>query len=178
MKQRNSSEVKPGGFTLIELLIVIAIIAILAVIVMVAINPAKMLQKSRDSQRFSDTTSVATALNLFLADNKDFTGLVTGTAYKSTAGATDNARRKNDGTGWIALDFTTVSSGSPIAALPIDPTNNATYHYVFGVSTINKTYEIDCVFESTDNTAPCTGANIQTAARRIYIPVAARCGRV
>jgi prepilin-type N-terminal cleavage/methylation domain-containing protein len=138
------------GFTLIELLIVIAIIAILAIIIIVAINPAKMLAKSRDSQRFSDVTSLATALNLYLADNKDFTGLVG--PYKSTDGANDNARRKTDGTGWIPINFSTVSSGSPIAALPLDPTNNASFHYVFGVSVANKTYEIDSKFEHSDNT--------------------------
>lgn len=140
---------KPG-FTLIELLIVIAIIAILAIIIIVAINPSKMLEKSRDSQRFSDATSVATAINLYLADNKDFTGLVG--PYNSTDGASDNARKKNDGTGWLPIDFTTVSSGAPLAALPLDPTNNAAHHYTFGVDTVDKTYEIDTVFESTDNT--------------------------
>lgn len=148
MKKTNSKARK--GFTLIELLIVIAIIAILAVIVIVAINPAKILEKSRDSQRFSDATSLATALNLYLADNHDFTGLVG--PYKSTAGLNDNARKKNDGTGWIPVDFTVVTSGAPLSALPLDPVNDATNHYVFGVDVANKTYEIDVVFEHTDNT--------------------------
>lgn len=138
------------GFTLIELLIVIAIIAILAVIIIVAINPTKMLEKSRDSQRFSDATSLATALNLYLADSKDFAGLAG--PYKSTDGAGDNARKKNDGTGWVPIDFTTVTSGSPLAALPLDPTNTAARHYTLGVSVADKTYEIDTVFESADNT--------------------------
>jgi prepilin-type N-terminal cleavage/methylation domain-containing protein len=137
------------GFTLIELLIVIAIIAILAVIVIIAINPGKMLAKSRDSQRLSDVTSIATAVNLYLADGKDFTGLVG--PYLSTDGASDNARKMNDGTGWIPINFTTVTSGAPLSSEPIDPVNNATYHYTFGVSVANKTYEIDCRFESTDN---------------------------
>ena len=136
------------GFTLIELLIVIAIIAILAVIIIIAINPGKMLAKSRDSQRFSDVTSIATATNLYLADGKDFAGLVG--PYLSTDGANDNARRKNDGSGWIKINYTTVTSGAPLASLPIDPKNNATYHYTFGLSVAEKTYEIDCVFESSD----------------------------
>lgn len=151
MKKNTYFEPSRKGFTLIELLIVIAIIGILAVIVIVAINPAKMLEKSRDSQRFSDATSLATAINLYLADNKDFAGLVG--PYKSTGGVNDNTRRKNDSNGWIPINFTTVSSGSPIAALPLDPTNTAAFHYVFGVDMANKTYEIDVVFESADNTA-------------------------
>ncbi|OGD56065.1 hypothetical protein A2V71_03880 [Candidatus Berkelbacteria bacterium RBG_13_40_8] len=142
------------GFTLIELLIVIAIIAILAIIIIVAINPGKMLAKSRDSQRFSDVTSLATAVNLYLAANKNF-DLVVGGPFVSNpvAQPNDNDRKKNNGTGWITgLDFTTVSSGPPLAALPLDPTNDATYHYTFGVSILNKTYEINCVFEHSDNT--------------------------
>ncbi|MDO8686637.1 MAG: prepilin-type N-terminal cleavage/methylation domain-containing protein [Candidatus Berkelbacteria bacterium] len=138
------------GFTLIELLIVIAIIAILAIIIIVAINPAAMLQKSRDSQRFSDVTSLATAVNLYLADNKEIATL--GGPFLSTDGLNDNARKLNDGTGWITgLDFTTVTSGAPLAALPLDPVNDATYHYVFGVSAQN-TYEIMVAFEHSDNT--------------------------
>lgn len=144
------SMVRRKGFTLIELLIVIAIIAILAIIIIVAINPAKMLAKSRDSQRFSDVTSLATAVNLYLADNKTIAAL--GGSFKSTDGVNDNTRKLNSGGGWITgLDFTTVTSGAPLAALPLDPTNNATYHYVFGASAQN-TYEIMAAFEHSDNT--------------------------
>ena len=139
------------GFTLIELLIVIAIIAILAIIIVIAINPARILEKSRDSQRFSDMTSLATAINLYLADNHDFAGLVGPYSTFPVVGS-ENAMKKNDGTGWIPLNFTLVSSGAPMAALPLDPTNDATYNYRFGVSVANKTYELDAVFESADNT--------------------------
>lgn len=142
------------GFTLIELLIVIAIIAILAIIIVIAINPARILEKSRDSQRFSDMTTLATAVNLYLADNHDF-ALMVG-PYKSTDGLNDNARKKNDGTGWIPIDFAVVSSGAPLAALPLDPTNNAAHHYVFGVNVGAKTYEVDCVFENSTGDNPNT----------------------
>lgn len=140
------------GFTLIELLIVVAIIAILAIIIIVAINPGKMLAKSRDSQRFSDVTSIATAINLYLADAKDFTGIIE-KEYKSTDGISDNARKKNDGTGWVPIDFRTVTSGAPLASVPIDPVNNATYYYSFGLSVTDKTYEITTAFEHSDNTS-------------------------
>ena len=140
------------GFTLIELLIVIAIIAILAIIIVIAINPARILEKSRDSQRFSDMTSLATSVNLYLADSHDFSGMAGPYSTFPIVGS-ENAMKKNDGTGWITgLNFTLVSSGAPIAALPLDPTNNATYNCRFGVSVASKTYEIDCVFESVDNT--------------------------
>lgn len=145
---------KKRGFTLIELLIVVAIIAILAIIIIVAINPAQMLAKSRDSQRFSDITSMATAVNLYLADGQSLTAgtLVTDTEYKSTDIANENTAKKNDGTGWIPLPFTAIGSGAPLAALPLDPTNDATYYYGFAANTTDKTYEITCKFEHTDNT--------------------------
>lgn len=152
------------GFTLIELLIVIAIIAILAVIVLVAINPAKILQKSRDSQRFSDITALATAINLYLADGKDFSTITSGTVY-STQTYTGTDARKNNGTGWVPLDFTTVSTGAPISALPVDPTDNSTYFYRFGGNSTSKTYEIDVVFESTDNTSKHTADGGNNASR-------------
>lgn len=149
---------KLRGFTLIELLIVIAIIAILAIIIIIAINPARILEKSRDSQRFSDLTSLATAVNLYLADGKNFAGLAGPYSSIDPGFVDDNARKKNDGTGWLPLNFTTVSSGAPVAALPLDPVNDATNNYRFGVSVASKTYELDAVFENSDNT-PKHGAD-------------------
>ena len=46
------------GFTLLEVLLVAAIIAILAGIVIIAINPSKNLQDSRNTQRRSDVTTI------------------------------------------------------------------------------------------------------------------------
>ena len=141
------------GFSLIELLIVIAIIAILAIIVIIAINPARILAKSRDSQRFSDMTSLATATNLYLADNQALPASAAVSTRDAGCLANLNTCKKNDGTGWIPLNFTLVSSGAPIASLPIDPTNDATYYYRFGWNQVSKTYEIDCAFENSDNAA-------------------------
>lgn len=153
------------GFTLIELLIVIAIIAILAIIVVLTINPQRIMEKSRDSQRMSDLTSLATAINLYLADNHDFTGLG-GTTYVSNDPAkTENELKKNDGSGWVPIDFSVVSSGAPIASLPIDPVNSASLFYRFGVNEAAKTYELDCVFESSDNQAKHSSDGGDNAAR-------------
>lgn len=35
--------------------------------------------------------------------------------------AGDAARRKNDGTGWMPVNFTTVGSGAPVESIPTDP---------------------------------------------------------
>lgn len=143
---------RKGGFTLIELLIVVAIIAILAIIIVIAINPARILEKSRDSQRFSDMTTLATAINLYLADGQVFPGDEDKTTNDAACIADINACKKNDGSGWVPLNFSLVSSGAPLAALPIDPTNDATYFYEIGLNQGLKTYEISAAFESDSNT--------------------------
>lgn len=55
------------GFTLIELLIVIGILAILATTVVLVLNPAQILQESRDTQRISDLSTIQSAVGLMLA---------------------------------------------------------------------------------------------------------------
>jgi len=65
---------------------------------------------------------------------------------------------KVDGTGWLPIDFATLSGGSPISNLPIDPVNkiaditkptltDLVYRYVCSEKTFM--YEIDAVLEST-----------------------------
>jgi prepilin-type N-terminal cleavage/methylation domain-containing protein len=54
------------GFTLLELLIVITIIAILSVALVFILNPAETLQKSRDTQRLSDLSTLKTAIGIYL----------------------------------------------------------------------------------------------------------------
>lgn len=75
------------GFTLIELLIVIAIIGFLSAAILVAVDPVKRIQDSRDAQRFSEVNSV---LNAILKKQVDDRALFTGgTTYPIITNATN-----------------------------------------------------------------------------------------
>jgi prepilin-type N-terminal cleavage/methylation domain-containing protein len=53
---------KKQGFTLIELLIVIGIIGFLAAAILVAVDPVKRIQDSRNSQRWSEVQGILDAI--------------------------------------------------------------------------------------------------------------------
>ena len=56
------------GFTLLEILLVVGIIAILAGIVIIAINPARQLAQTRDTERRSDIKQLYNAMIQFYID--------------------------------------------------------------------------------------------------------------
>jgi prepilin-type N-terminal cleavage/methylation domain-containing protein len=151
-----------AGFTLIELLVVIAIIAILSVVVILTLNPAELLRQARDSNRVSDFATLKSALSVFEADVSTSSAIALGsygtlyansgaTAVSSTYvnGSTTGAwgyattsavtvatttSRLVNGTGWIPVNFTAISSGAPIGSLPVDPVNSASYTYTYAPS--------------------------------------------
>jgi prepilin-type N-terminal cleavage/methylation domain-containing protein len=166
------------GFTLIELLVVIAIIAILAVVVVLTLNPAELLRQSRDSNRMSDFATLKSAIGLYSADVNTSTpmygandwiytyplGATTTVSYytgvtSSTFGLTTtvnsygtttvvNSRNVN-GTGWIPLNFSAISSGAPIGALPVDPTDSTgTPMYAYVYVATSTTYKLSTHMES------------------------------
>lgn len=129
------------GFTLIELLVVIAIIAVLAGVIALAIDPVSLLQKSRDARRLQDIDTLNKAMNLALAEQAI---VLAATATPcatcvSTGGATPSAV---NGAGWAQF---TGSLASYVAALPLDPTNDATYYYEFASTTAG--YELNAQLE-------------------------------
>lgn len=120
------------GFTLIELLVVIAILAVLATAVILVINPAELLRQARDSTRVSDLTNINRAIALFLVDvsSPTWTANTRCTSGTETVVAgivcTLAATTTVDGNGWVNLNFNVISSGSPLARLPLDPVNDST----------------------------------------------------
>lgn len=143
------------GFTLIELLVVLGLIAILAAILIVIINPVKIFQRARDSQRTGDLRNLDQALTAYIVENSQ-----TGNIYLS--GTSSNAQclggtgsstifvsnawsatgtfpapsgnfttisgkssRAVDGTGWLPVNFSSVGI-LQLSSLPVDPTNVTT----------------------------------------------------
>jgi len=147
------------GFTLIELLIVIGIMAILATVVVLVLNPAQLLAQARDSQRMSDLTSVKSAIALYLATADSPAVGATSKGTVSTAcwfGTTCTTTCSGiststavDSTGWVNVDLTGTAGGSPLSALPLDPSQTATYQYTYIGDATNLTFELNANLEST-----------------------------
>ena len=144
------------GFTLIELLIVIGIISILATAVVLVLNPAQLLAQARDSTRISDLRSINSAIGLYLSTATSpiltagpFAQGTTATCWSLSGTCIARDIYTVAGAGWVAVDLTGTTGGSPLAALPRDPTNNATYHYAYAGDNTNKTFEFNAELEST-----------------------------
>jgi len=149
------------GFTLIELLIVIAIVAVLAVAVVLVLNPAELIKQGRDSTRISDLATVQSAIVYYLSTaTSPFINAVGRTAAPAGAVSpyagvsctapnwfTGRSRGVN-GIGWVAVNLTQSSGGSPLGNLPVDPTNTTTYFYGFCGDSTNITFELNTKLES------------------------------
>jgi uncharacterized protein (TIGR02145 family)/prepilin-type N-terminal cleavage/methylation domain-containing protein len=159
-----------AAFTLIELLVVIGILAVLATTTLLVLNPAQMFKQARDGTRLSDLSTINSAILVYQSsggsalslgtsgiiyvslpsDNSDCSGLglptpPTGYAY---ACKPSSSYRNTDGTGWIPINFQSVSFGSPLGStLPIDPTNTVAngfyYTYMAGSWALSATMESD-----------------------------------
>ncbi len=168
------------GFTLIELIIVIALIALLATTVILVINPVKIFQEARDSQRIADLGQMNSAMSLMLATSSSQPSLGTATTcYKNkatqncmtrytpnSAASSTVATQVVDGTGWVPVSLGTSPA---ITAWPLDPTNNATYFYSYTPDSANQ-WEFTAAMESVrygsstsaDNVVATDGGNQST----------------
>ncbi|MEX1068749.1 MAG: prepilin-type N-terminal cleavage/methylation domain-containing protein [Patescibacteria group bacterium] len=126
------SSLRRNGFTLLEILLVVALLAVLAGIVILAINPARQLSQTRNSQRAVDINTILNASYQYAIDNN---GTVPASIQTNGTCATlaTNEICKTGGTctGLVDLSVLTASE-TYLVAIPTDPTgattNGAGYH--------------------------------------------------
>lgn len=128
----------------------------LAAVVVVVINPADMLKRARDGRRMTELAGINRALGYYQTLVGD-TGMGSASVVYISLPDTDNTGprdcdeytlpaipsdwsyycayqneyRRPDGTGWVPVNFSSMPTGSPFAAIPIDPQNNTSYYYTY-----------------------------------------------
>lgn len=111
------------AFTLIELLVVIAIIGILVTIVVVAINPIRLIQNSRDSKVRSDMQQIKASMQLYYNDCRAYPTPAEFAAFSTTAGTVWNGT--GDAIGICSADSTVYMRRVPVQADGTDFLYNA-----------------------------------------------------
>lgn len=104
------------GFTLVEVLLVVVIIAILAAIVIVAINPARQIAQSNNTQRSTEVKAVLDAVHEYAVDNRGT--LPTGITSIPTV----------VGSGAGQINICSVLVPTYVAAMPFDPTATGAHY--------------------------------------------------
>ncbi len=159
---------KAKGFTLIELLIVVGILGILAAVTVVVLNPGELLAQARDSTRIADLAAVNRGIALYLSDvaTPTWAAVTRCTAGTQFPGGVvlsctlNSIRTVTDTLAWVNINFSSISTGSPLARLPIDPVNSSSSSvctstlpvngcfYAYKSSATTGQYEINANMES------------------------------
>ena len=76
-------------------------------------------------------------------------GVFSASFNASTTHAASSTVRTITASGWVPVDFTQISTKTPLVLLPVDPINNATYYYAYAAtSTSGGLFELTAILES------------------------------
>jgi len=152
---KKTAQVITRGFTLVELLVVIAIIAILAAVVVLIINPLELTRRGRDAARLTDLANLQQAINVAVQESTASAQeiLCKGVGTATCTNKSNVGSRATNGGGWVKVDLSTQNAVS-VPTLPVDPSNGATYHYVYCADTTGGAakWEIFATLESAQQT--------------------------
>jgi len=144
-------------------------------VVVLTLNPIELLRQSRDANRISDMATLVSAINFYQTDqsggssytmgsgNVVYSSLPDSGSASSTCGdlgllglppayiyhcATTANLRFASSSGWIPINFQAISAGTPLSALPIDPTNSSSSGLYYTYDTNGNGYEVTAAMES------------------------------
>jgi prepilin-type N-terminal cleavage/methylation domain-containing protein len=141
-RSQRKSSAHSRGFTLIELLTVILIIAILSVASLIIYT--NVTKRTHDSVRVGDLTNINVVITTLLQESSPINA-----SLMCVGSGTFPCRGSIDGTGWIKMNFVGQNNISfSQNSLPVDPTNDATYHYTYCAN--NGQWEVNATLEVND----------------------------
>jgi len=111
---------------------------------------SEMYKEVADSQTISDLNTLKAAINLYLSTVSE-SDLNLSICKKGVIYSSDKGTYAVDGTGWLPIDFTKTSGGSPLSVLPIQSGKDGLSHYQFSCSPLNNSFvfELDAKLTST-----------------------------
>lgn len=119
---------KRDAFTLIELLVVLAIISLLSSVVLASLSGAR--ESARDAKRQQDMRQFEIAAELYFQKHGDYPGETYCDESIGSASDSTNCPVSPPEDGWDPSSgiHDLVDEGF-MSSLPVDPINDATYHY-------------------------------------------------
>ncbi|MFH1565773.1 MAG: prepilin-type N-terminal cleavage/methylation domain-containing protein [bacterium] len=128
------------GFTLVELLVVIVLVSIVASMSLVALNPASIFARSRDSKRFADMAFLMNAFERYNIDNGSYPDSADIMRVSSSLPQGQTGPLQSATSGWIVGDMSKL-----ISRLSTDPKNED--FLVYRYKRVGSAYELDCYLE-------------------------------
>ncbi|MBC7581924.1 type II secretion system protein [Aeromicrobium sp.] len=136
-----STATNQGGFTLIELLVVIGILAILLAITLIAINPTKHFQDTRNAKRSSDVAAILDSIYEYESGNNgaqpaSVSGVTaTPTAVGGVSQAATGTTFANPNLTYTGFTANTITSGTVKVTGCATAANNGSYPVTTGNAT-------------------------------------------